>query len=75
MLRPLSRGKDGTPAGETLRVSGAAGAVGSLVGMLAKQLYGCTVIGSCGGAAKCKLLMEKFGFDHAVDYKSVSTRE
>lgn len=57
--------------GETIFISAAAGAVGSLVGMLAKQLYGCKVIGSCGGPAKCQLIKEKFGFDEAIDYKTV----
>mmetsp|Transcript_19015 Transcript_19015/g.34359 ORF Transcript_19015/g.34359 Transcript_19015/m.34359 type:complete len:349 (-) Transcript_19015:94-1140(-) len=55
--------------GETIWVSGAAGAVGSMVGMLAKNIFGCTVIGSAGGPEKCKLVKEFFGFDHCVDYK------
>mmetsp|Transcript_37970 Transcript_37970/g.118468 ORF Transcript_37970/g.118468 Transcript_37970/m.118468 type:complete len:346 (+) Transcript_37970:72-1109(+) len=58
--------------GETLWVSGAAGAVGSMVGMLAKHVYGCKVIGSAGGPEKCRLVMEKFGFDHCIDYKKCS---
>jgi len=58
--------------GETLFVSAAAGAVGSLVGMIAKNIYKCKVIGSCGGSDKCKLIKEKFGFDHAIDYKKAS---
>ena len=49
------------------------GAVGSLVGQIAKQVFGCTVIGSAGGPAKCELLKSKFGFDHAVDYKTAPT--
>lgn len=61
--------------GEVLFVSGAAGAVGGLVGMLAKNLFGCTVIGSCGGPAKCKLITETYGFDFAIDYKSVSNTD
>jgi len=61
--------------GEVLFVSGAAGAVGGFVGMLAKNLFGCTVIGSCGGPAKCKLVTESYGFDHAIDYKTVSSTE
>lgn len=56
--------------GETLWVSGAAGAVGSMVGMMAKHVFGCTVVGSAGGPAKCKLVKEQFGFDHCVDYKA-----
>ncbi|MDR2275022.1 MAG: NADP-dependent oxidoreductase [Sphingobacterium sp.] len=55
--------------GETLVVSAAAGAVGSLVGQIGKIL-GCTVVGIAGGAAKCKSVIEEFGFDAVVDYKS-----
>ena len=57
--------------GETLFVSAASGAVGSLVGMIAKNVYNCTVIGSCGGLEKGNLIKDKFGFDHAIDYKAV----
>mmetsp|Transcript_11768 Transcript_11768/g.36773 ORF Transcript_11768/g.36773 Transcript_11768/m.36773 type:complete len:354 (-) Transcript_11768:83-1144(-) len=56
--------------GETLWVSGAAGAVGSMVGMIAKNVYGCKVLGSAGGPEKCKMVTERFGFDHCVDYKT-----
>lgn len=55
--------------GETIFVSAASGAVGSLVGMIAKHVYHCTVIGSCGGPEKAALIKEKFGFDHSLDYK------
>ena len=55
--------------GETIFVSAASGAVGSLVGMIAKNVYHCTVIGSCGGPEKAALIKDKFGFDHALDYK------
>mmetsp|Transcript_8226 Transcript_8226/g.18395 ORF Transcript_8226/g.18395 Transcript_8226/m.18395 type:complete len:352 (-) Transcript_8226:23-1078(-) len=55
--------------GETIWVSGAAGAVGSMVGMLAKNVFQCTVIGSAGGPEKCRLVKEYFGFDDCVDYK------
>jgi NADPH-dependent curcumin reductase CurA len=58
--------------GETIFISAASGAVGSLVGMLAKRVFNCTVIGSCGGPEKCALIKEKFGFDHAIDYKTLS---
>ena len=56
-------------AGETVVVSGAAGAVGSLVGQIAK-LRGCTVIGFAGTDAKCAWLKE-IGFDEAFNYKKV----
>lgn len=59
----------GTPkAGETLLVSAAAGAVGSLVGQIGKSL-GCRVVGIAGGPQKCNWIKE-LGFDAAVDYKS-----
>ncbi len=54
--------------GETVLVTGAAGAVGSLVGQIAK-IHGCRVIGIAGGAAKCARLVERYGFDAAIDYK------
>jgi len=54
--------------GNTVVVSGAAGAVGSIVGQIAK-IKGCTVVGIAGGAEKCKYLTE-IGFDAAIDYKS-----
>lgn len=55
-------------AGETVLVSGAAGAVGSLVGQLAK-IHGCRAVGIAGGPAKCARLTENYGFDGAIDYK------
>lgn len=58
--------------GETIWVSGAGGAVGSMVGQIAKNVYGCTVIGSAGGPEKCEYVCEAFGFDHCVDYKTCS---
>lgn len=61
--------------GETIFISAASGAVGSLVGMLAKRVFNCTVIGSCGGPEKCALIKEKFGFDHAIDYKTISNAQ
>eukprot|EP00906_Rhabdomonas_costata_P011425 RCo016283 len=61
--------------GETLFVSGAAGAVGSLVGQLAKQVFNCKVIGSCGGPEKVAMVKAKFGFDAAIDYKAHNTKE
>jgi NADPH-dependent curcumin reductase len=56
-------------AGETVVVSAAAGAVGSIVGQLAK-LKGCRVIGIAGGPEKCRWLTEELGFDGAIDYRS-----
>ena len=55
--------------GDIVLVSGAAGAVGSLVGQIAK-LKGCTVIGIAGGKEKCDYLVNDLGFDKAIDYKS-----
>ncbi len=56
-------------AGETVVVSGAAGAVGGVVGQIAK-LKGCRVVGIAGGAEKCRYLVEDLGFDAAIDYKA-----
>ena len=53
--------------GETVVVSGAAGAVGSLVGQIAK-IKGCRVVGIAGGPAKCAWLTDELGFDAAIDY-------
>jgi NADPH-dependent curcumin reductase CurA len=55
-------------AGETIFISGAAGAVGSVAGQLAK-LRGCRVIGSAGSGEKVQFLREECGFDIAFDYK------
>jgi NADPH-dependent curcumin reductase CurA len=55
-------------AGETVVVSGAAGATGSVVGQLAK-LSGCRVVGIAGSAEKCRWLVEELGYDAAIDYK------
>jgi NADPH-dependent curcumin reductase len=59
--------------GETVVVSGAAGAVGSVAGQIAK-LKGCRVIGIAGGPEKCRWTVEELGFDAAVDYKSENVR-
>jgi NADPH-dependent curcumin reductase CurA len=56
-------------AGETVVISGAAGAVGSIAGQIAK-IKGCRVVGIAGGADKCKFLVDELGFDAAIDYKS-----
>jgi NADPH-dependent curcumin reductase CurA len=55
--------------GQTVVVSAAAGAVGSIVGQIAK-IKGCRAVGIAGGQAKCDLLTSEFGFDAAVDYKA-----
>lgn len=59
-------------AGETIWVSGAAGAVGGLVGQIAKNVVGCKVIGSAGGGAKCNMVTNFYGFDACVDYKQAT---
>jgi NADPH-dependent curcumin reductase len=55
--------------GQTVVVSGAAGAVGSLVGQIAK-LQGARAVGIAGGPEKCRYLTEELGFDAAIDYKN-----
>jgi NADPH-dependent curcumin reductase CurA len=55
--------------GNTVVVSGAAGAVGSIVGQIAK-VKGCRVVGIAGGAEKCGYLTRELGFDAAIDYKT-----
>jgi NADPH-dependent curcumin reductase CurA len=59
--------------GDTVVVSAAAGAVGSVAGQIAK-IKGCRVIGIAGGQDKCRTLVEEFGFDAAIDYKSDDLR-
>jgi len=61
-------------AGETLVISAAAGAVGSIAGQVAKQ-RGARVIGIAGGPDKCRWLTEELGFDAAVDYKNEDVGE
>ena len=55
-------------AGETVLVTGAAGAVGSAVGQIAK-IKGCRTVGIAGGEEKCRRLVEDYGFDAAIDYR------
>ena len=55
--------------GETLVVSAASGAVGTVVGQLGK-IYGCKVIGIAGGPEKCSFVKDVLGFDECIDYKS-----
>ena len=59
--------------GETVVVSAAAGAVGSIVGQIAK-IMGCRAVGIAGGAEKCAWLVDELGFDAAVDYKQPEWR-
>src|SRR5437667_52575 len=55
--------------GETVVVSAASGAVGSVVGQLAK-IHGCRAVGIAGGKAKCDYVVQELGFDACVDYKA-----
>lgn len=55
--------------GDVVLVSGAAGAVGSVVGQIAK-IKGCHVVGIAGGPEKCKYIVEELGYDAAIDYKN-----
>lgn len=55
--------------GETLVVAAATGPVGSMVGQLAKQA-GCRVVGVAGGADKCRMAVETFGFDACIDHRA-----
>jgi hypothetical protein len=55
-------------AGNTVVVSGAAGAVGATVGQIAR-IKGCRAVGIAGGADKCRYLTDELGFDAAIDYK------
>jgi hypothetical protein len=59
--------------GQTVAVSGAAGAVGTMVGQIAK-VHGCRVIGIAGGPAKCELLTGTLGFDIAIDHRTADLR-
>ena len=59
--------------GDTVVITGAAGATGSTVGQIAK-LAGCRVIGIAGGEKKCRWLVEELGFDAALDHRTVNVR-
>ena len=61
-------------AGDTFVVSGAAGATGSVSGMIAK-IKGCRVVGIAGGREKCDWLLKEAGFDAAIDYKNENVGE
>jgi NADPH-dependent curcumin reductase CurA len=56
-------------AGETVVVTAACGAVGSVVGQLAK-IHGCRAVGIAGGADKCRYVVDELGFDACIDYKA-----
>ena len=60
--------------GETVVVSGAAGAVGQTVGQLAK-IKGCRAVGIAGGPAKCEWVVRELGFDACIDYKAGPVKE
>jgi len=59
--------------GDTVVISGAAGAVGSVAGQIAK-IKGCRVVGIAGGETKCRWLVEDLDFDAAIDYKTQDVR-
>ena len=60
--------------GETVLVSGAAGATGSVAGQIAK-IKGCRVVGIAGGPQKCAWLKDEVGFDDVIDYKNENVNE
>jgi NADPH-dependent curcumin reductase CurA len=60
--------------GETLVVAAASGAVGSIVGQIAK-IKGCRVVGIAGGVAKCKYVKEELGFDDCLDRQEPNLSE
>lgn len=60
--------------GDVVLVSGAAGAVGSIVGQVAK-IKGCRVVGIAGGPEKCKYVVDELGFDACIDYKNEDVKE
>ena len=61
-------------SGETIVVSAASGAVGTVVGQLGKE-YGCRVIGIAGGPEKCSFAKDELKFDHCIDYKAENLDE
>jgi NADPH-dependent curcumin reductase len=61
-------------SGETVVVSAAAGAVGTVVGQIAK-IKGCRAVGIAGGPEKCRFIVDELGFDAAIDYRNQDVRE
>ncbi|HYL05121.1 MAG TPA: NADP-dependent oxidoreductase [Thermoanaerobaculia bacterium] len=61
-------------AGNTVVVSAAAGAVGMVVGQIAK-LLGCRAVGIAGGPEKCRFIVQELGFDGAIDYRAEDVKE
>ena len=61
-------------AGDTVVVSAASGAVGSVVGQLAR-IHGCRAVGFAGGPAKCDYVVRELGFDACIDYRSADARD
>ena len=61
-------------AGETVVVAAASGAVGSVVGQIAK-LKGCHVVGIAGGADKCRYVVDELGFDACIDHRSPDLKQ
>lgn len=61
-------------AGETVVVGAASGAVGSVVGQIAK-LKGCRVVGIAGGADKCRYVVEELGFDACIDHRNADLKD
>jgi len=59
--------------GDTVVVSGAAGATGSVAGQIAK-LSGCRVVGTAGGERKCGIVVDEYGFDACIDYRTADLR-
>ena len=64
----------GLKEGDVVFISGAAGAVGSIAGQIARKLGASRVIGSAGSAEKVALLKEKYGYDEAFNYKDAPVR-
>jgi NADPH-dependent curcumin reductase CurA len=64
----------GIAAGETVFVTGAGGAVGSMAGQFARLMGAGRVVGSAGGAEKCAWLLDECGFDHVINYRDADVR-